>query len=472
MKSDRWQKAKKLYEAALVLQPDERPSFLDKRCDGDAELRREIESLLSFSDDAVSFLEKPAVGEVAEIIVSKNEKLSQGQRLAHYEIISEIGAGGMGEVFLARDTSLNRKVALKLLTSHVTEDKNRVTRFRQEAFATSALNHPNIVTIYEIGKWQDRDFIVTEFVDGLTLRSLLRKKKSSIDETLNVTLQIASALAAAHSTGIVHRDIKPENIMIRPDGLVKVLDFGIAKYRPTENGRKALVETEVGEVIGTAAYMSPEQARGLEVDSQTDVWSLGAILYEMLAGKLPFAGETKSDRIAAILEHEPAALNEFRPDVPPELEQIVSRALAKDKAKRYLKIADFAEDLRLLRETTGDKSLSPFILPARKSTAPRRGALLAPAALFVLIFGAFGLWFYFSGSAKKNFSGREKINRRFAVKAYQYGKPRRALRNRNRRFTDSAARFDQRFHGSPIERGSQIRRHRTRPDCRRARAAS
>jgi serine/threonine protein kinase len=241
--NDQWQKAKELYEAAIMRPPGERLSFLDERCGGDEELRLEVESLLSFSDDAESFLEKPAVGEVAEIIVAKNEKLFVGQQLSHYEIIEQIGAGGMGEVYLAQDERLGRRVALKLLAAHITEDKNRVSRFRQEAFATSALNHPNIVTIHEIGEWQGRDFIITEFIDGITLRTRLQKKKTAVGEALDIALQIASALAAAHSAGVVHRDIKPENIMIRKDGLVKVLDFGIAKYRPTEKGQKALVET-------------------------------------------------------------------------------------------------------------------------------------------------------------------------------------------------------------------------------------
>jgi eukaryotic-like serine/threonine-protein kinase len=262
------------------------------------------------------------------------------------------------------------------------------------------LNHPNIVTIHEIGKWQGRDFITTEFVEGVTLRSVLQKKKLTISETLNIAFQIASALSAAHNAGIVHRDIKPENIMIRLDGLVKVLDFGIAKYRPSEGKRKALVETEAGEIIGTAAYMSPEQARGLEIDARTDIWSLGVILYEMIARKLPFLGETKSDRIVSILEHEPVPLTKTSGNIPPELEQIINRALAKDKENRYSTIADLVEDLQILRETTGDKSISPFILPARKPAAWQRTYLLALISLFVLLFGAVGLWFYFSNSGK------------------------------------------------------------------------
>ncbi len=345
----------KLYEQGHKMKLEEVVALCLEKT-GDDELQREVESLLSSFDSANSFLQKPAVGEVADVVVGTNNHLPEGQRISHYEIIRQIGAGGMGEVYLAKDINLNRKVALKLLSAHITEDKDRVNHFRQEAFATSALNHPNIVTIHEIGKWSGRDFIATEFIEGMTLRSVLGKKKLAISEALDIALQIASALAAAHGAGIIHRDIKPENIMIREDGLVKVLDFGIAKYRPTEEGREALVETAVGEIIGTAAYMSPEQARGLEIDARTDIWSLGVILYEMIARKLPFIGKTKSDRIAAILERDPAPLSKTRRDIPPELEQIVSRALAKEKKERYSEIAKMAEDLHRLREKTGGKT--------------------------------------------------------------------------------------------------------------------
>ncbi|HSK72294.1 MAG TPA: serine/threonine-protein kinase, partial [Pyrinomonadaceae bacterium] len=312
MNSERWQKVKGLFDSATAVAPAERAEFLENACGADAELRLEVEKLLASYEDAESFMESPAAEDFASLIVEKSEKPESGESVGHYEIIEQIGEGGMGEVFSAKDVTLNRKVALKLLAAHITEDKNRVSRFRQEAFATSALNHPNIVTIYEIGEWKGRDFIAAEFIDGMMLRSILQKKKLSIGEALDIALQIASALAAAHGAGIVHRDMKPENIMIRPEGLVKILDIGIAKYSPKEGGQKALVETKVGEVIGTAAYMSPEQARGLEIDARTDIWSLGVILYEMIARKLPFQGSTRSDRIAAILEHEPAPIKKFR----------------------------------------------------------------------------------------------------------------------------------------------------------------
>ena len=399
MPDTEWQQAKRIFDDALRQKPEARAQFVSEVCGDDKTLCREVESLLSSFDSAGSFLETPAIAKVADVIEAA-KKLETRERFGHYEIIEQIGEGGMGEVYLAKDTRLNRQVALKLLTVHITEDKNRATRFRQEAFATSALNHPNIVTIYEIGEWQGRSFIATEFIDGITLRSLLAKKKLSVSEALDLTQQIAGALSAAHGAGIIHRDIKPENIMIRGDGLVKILDFGIAKYMPSGNGRRALVETEVGEVIGTAAYMSPEQTRGLEIDQRTDIWSLGVILYEMVAGKLPFPGKTNSDRIAAILEHEPLPLTKTRHKVPSELEQITYRALAKNKNERYRAAADLAEDLRRLRETRTDKHPSPFVLPSQKSAAPRRTYLYGASVLAVLLIAGIGFGYYLWSTRK------------------------------------------------------------------------
>jgi serine/threonine protein kinase/Tfp pilus assembly protein PilF len=400
MAAENWQRVREVFDSALRQKPDERRRFVHEACGEDKPLLAEVESLLLSLDSAESFMETPAVAQVAGVIQAEVKHLERGQNLGHYEIIKQIGEGGMGEVYLAKDTRLNRQVALKLLGTHITEDKNRASRFRQEAFATSALNHPNIVTIYEIGEWQGRNFIATEFINGITLRRLLGKKKLSVSEALDLAQQIASALSAAHGAGIIHRDIKPENIMIRGDGLVKVLDFGIAKYMPSGNGRRALVETEVGEVIGTTAYMSPEQTRGLEIDQRTDIWSLGVILYEMVAGKLPFSGKTNSDRIAAILEHEPVPLTKIRHKAPLALEQITGRALAKNKNERYATVADLAEDLLRLRETTGDKHPSPFVLPARKSATPRPAYLYAASVLAVLLIAGFGLGYYLWSARK------------------------------------------------------------------------
>lgn len=281
-----------------------------------------------------------------------------GQTVSRYRILDKIGAGGMGEVFLAEDSSLGRKVAIKVLPERFTLDADRVRRFEQEAVSASKLNHPNIITIYEIGKHEGAHFIATEFIEGETLRQRMNAEPLSLPETLDAVMQSASALQAAHSAGIAHRDIKPENIMLRPDGYVKLLDFGLAKLtEQTSTGdlanddaaTKSLFETQPGMVIGTVAYMSPEQARGQRVDGRTDIFSLGIVLYEMICGQRPFTGGTISDMIAALLVSEPARLSERLPSVPAELERIVSRMLVKDREQRYQTAQEVFNDLRRVK---------------------------------------------------------------------------------------------------------------------------
>jgi serine/threonine protein kinase/TolB-like protein/Tfp pilus assembly protein PilF len=276
-----------------------------------------------------------------------------GTQLGRYEIRSPIGAGGMGEVYLAHDKQLDRPVALKLLPADVTRDEDRLRRFQQEARATSALNHPNILTIFEIGDSEGTSFIATEFIDGVTLRDHMARGRMQPDEVLEVSVQVAGALAAAHAAGIVHRDIKPENIMLRRDGYVKVLDFGLAKLTEQRTGSSpsalTIADTAPGIVIGTVTYMSPEQARGLKVDERTDIFSFGVVLYEMLAGRAPFGGPTPSDVIVAILDREPQPLTRTLRDAPPEMQRVVSKALAKDRDERYQTITDLLADLRGLK---------------------------------------------------------------------------------------------------------------------------
>ena len=284
------------------------------------------------------------------------------KRIGRYEIRSQLGVGGMGEVYLAHDTKLDRNVALKLLPAGVVEPEaganiDRVRRFVQEAKAASALNHPNILTIYEIDEIDSEHFIATEFVDGETLRDRLRSGPMQPGEAIDIAIQIASALCATHSVGIIHRDIKPDNVMLRRDGIVKVLDFGLAKLTrerqtsqtdslaPTQN----LVNTAVGMVMGTAHYMSPEQARGLDVDARTDVWSLGCVLYELIAGRPPFPGPTTIDVMSGILQREPESLVQHLPEGPRELDRIVSRAMRKDQEERYQTAKDLLIDLKDLK---------------------------------------------------------------------------------------------------------------------------
>jgi serine/threonine protein kinase len=301
--------------------------------------------------------------------------------LSHYNILRKIGSGGMGEVYLAEDTRLGRQVALKLLPAHLTADKTRLQRFRQEARAASALNHPNILTIYEIGEADGHHFIATEFIEGETLRRRLDNSRLEIGSVLDVAIQISSALAAAHAKGIVHRDIKPENVMLRRDGYVKVLDFGLAKLteQPINSEASTFINTEAGVVLGTVNYMSPEQVRGTTVDARTDIWSFGVVLYEMVAGRRPHEGPTTSDVIASILEREPPRLAELAPGVPSELERIVHKCLEKDLENRYLSVSEMQVDLRPLSSST---SAPTIVAPARQR---RRWPLLILVVIPLLV---------------------------------------------------------------------------------------
>jgi len=277
--------------------------------------------------------------------------------LGRYKILSPLGAGGMGEVFLAEDTQLRRKVAIKILPKEIASDKERLRRFQQEAYAASALNHPNILTIFEFAVTNATPFLASEYVEGKTLREKLQSAPLSLAEALSIAEQIAFALSAAHAAGIIHRDLKPENVMIRSDGIVKVLDFGLAKLidkKETSTDTKAqtrvLVKTNPSVVMGTVSYMSPEQARGKETDERTDIWSLGVVLFEMVSGKLPFGGETASDVIASILTREPPLLSDHVSNIPHELEKIVQKSLRKDSEKRFQHIKDLQIDLNDLRQ--------------------------------------------------------------------------------------------------------------------------
>jgi eukaryotic-like serine/threonine-protein kinase len=353
---ERHQKAGHLYHAALEVEPGSRAAFLDGACGGDEELRREAELLLRAHDKGGNYFAEPTL-EIAAGLVAERQSLSlAGKSLSHYRVLSLIGAGGMGEVYLAEDMRLGRRLALKLLPASVTNDAERVRRFEQEARAASALNHPNILTIYEIGEVDGCHFIATEYVKGETLRQRMSGKNISLKEALDIIVQIADALSAAHKVGVVHRDIKPENIMIRQDGYIKVLDFGLAKLteRTTTDGRSErgllpLVSTEPGLVMGTPQYMSPEQVRGIDVDERTDIFSLGIVFYEVLAGRPPFEGSTVSDLIAAILHKEPPPINEAASGVSAALQRIIRRILLKDKEERYQAVEEFLFDIERLQ---------------------------------------------------------------------------------------------------------------------------
>jgi serine/threonine protein kinase/Tol biopolymer transport system component len=357
MTPERWQQVKQIFHAALEREPAVRSVFLGEACGTDRALRSEVESLISSHEEDGSFIDSPAFGTNAGLLADDALALETGARLGVYEIVVPLGAGGMGEVYLASDHRLGRRVALKILPEAFTSKTDRLRRFEQEARAASALNHPNIITIYEIGEADGAHFIATEYIEGETLRRHLRRAHAGVDESLRVAIQIADALSAAHKAGIIHRDIKPENVMLRPDGYVKVLDFGLAKLAERAAGdsdpeapTRALVNTNPGVVMGTAQYMSPEQARGLEVDARTDIFSLGVVLYEMIAGREPFGGETATDTLSNILQKEPPPLARFAAGVPPELERIVAKALRKDREERYQVVKDLLLDLKSLKQ--------------------------------------------------------------------------------------------------------------------------
>ena len=357
MNPERWQQASRILESVLERAADQRAAYLDEVCANDDGLRREVESLLAASERAGSLLDSPAMEMAAPLFVNDSVESMLGQSIGRYKIVAALGAGGMAEVYLAHDTRLGRKIALKLLPAHFTTDKDRLRRFEQEAHAASTLSHPNVCVIHEVGETESgRHYIAMEYVEGVTLRQHRARTRLTLTEALDVAIQVASALAAAHAAGIVHRDIKPENIMVRSDGIIKVLDFGLAKLTEqrqtidSEVATRALVQTDTGMVMGTTAYMSPEQARGLPVDARTDIWSLGVVLYEMLAGRPPFEGETASDLIAAILKTEPPPLTFYGPEVPSELEHIAGKALQKDREARYQTAGDLLNDLKEIKQ--------------------------------------------------------------------------------------------------------------------------
>src|SRR5438105_10223961 len=376
MTPERWQQVEEVLQAALDRSPHERESFLNEACPDDEELRQDASSLVDAYGEAGDFIEEPAIAHDAHVLLSNHEQNNIGREIGPYRIVERLGAGGMGEVYLAQDRRLDRPVALKILPAYFVSDEARLRRFQREARAASALNHPNILTIHEVGEADRVHFITTEFIDGQTLRELIAQEDLSLPEVLEIAIQIAEALTAAHAAGIAHRDIKPENIMRRRGGLVKILDFGIAKLleQPSsdlsETVTIAKTQTETGVVLGTVGYMSPEQARALPVDERTDIWSLGVVLYEMLAYRVPFVGATRMDTMVAILEREPAPLFQFAsaPAVLSELERVVSKALRKERDERYQSTGEMLTDLKSVRqklETAGAHVLDDSMRGAR-----------------------------------------------------------------------------------------------------------
>ena len=367
-KADRWQTIDRLFHSTLACAPEKRAGFLSQACGDDEALRVEVESLLRAHEQDGSFLDLPAYEVAADFLADAFGGLFAGQQIGPYKIISPLAAGGMGEVYLAQDSRLGRKIALKLLPPDFAKDQHRVRRFAQEARAASALNHPNVCVIHEVGKTSDgRHFIAMELIEGITLRERISRGALSLADTLSVAEQVAAALVVAHAAGVVHRDIKPENIMLREDGYVKVLDFGLAKLNDSHSGRHninedstiAHVHTEPGTQMGTVRYMSPEHLRERPVDERADIWSFGVVMHEMITGVTPFEARTRNEVVALILKRQPAKLR-FLDDVPAEFQQLVAKTLRKNRGQRYQTVSELAADLkRLRRELLGETSAEP-----------------------------------------------------------------------------------------------------------------
>jgi TolB-like protein/cytochrome c-type biogenesis protein CcmH/NrfG len=382
MHPERWQSCAEIFNAAVEQPPNERAAFLDRSCDGDEALRRKVELLLKYHDRSGDFIKSPAFQVAPELLVDDPESLI-GQNLGCYRVNALAGVGGMGIVYLACDERLGRNVALKLLPQWMVANEAALKRLKHEARTASALNHPNIVTIHDIGEVDSNYYVATEFIEGTTLRERITKGPVAPNEAVDIAAQVASALCVAHRAGIVHRDIKPENIMLRPDGYVKVLDFGIAKLTQQETlgtttALRASLAAQHSMALGTTRYMSPEQAMGQQVDARSDLWSIGVVLYEMLAGHTPFEGRTATDVITAILESDPQPLKHRAPGVPPALQSVVARSLRKDPAERYQTAQEMLSDLRAIKEKTDGIATRS----ARGIAVAAIAALLAGLALF------------------------------------------------------------------------------------------
>ncbi len=371
-----------IFNSALELPAGQRDTFLDEACANDPDLRREIDSLIASHEQSGDFIEGSAADIAAAVLGGDS---LEGRRVAQFEVGEQLGSGGMGDVYRATDR-MGRSVALKVLAPGLVADRQYVARFLQEARAVLAMNHPNIVTIHDIGEADGVYYIASELIEGETLRAVLSRGAPGLAKSVDIAIQVATGLAAAHERGVVHRDIKPENVMLRPDGYVKVLDFGVAKITETFRGHGALdvtnLATAAGLLIGTSSYMSPEQARGGNVNAQSDVWSCGVLLYEMIGGEVPFAGDSTADVIARILERDAPPLASLADDVPEELQRIVSRALQKDPADRYPTAQALLADLKALQQ---DLELGRKLKQSRGGgrVAVRSVAIAALAALVV-----------------------------------------------------------------------------------------
>jgi serine/threonine protein kinase len=413
LEPERWHRVEKLLHAVLELDEKKRGEFLQQTCADDEGLRREVESLLKFGEDAESFMAAPALEAAIEALAKRypgplvpedvDDRGLEGKTVTHYEVLEKLGGGGMGIVYKARDTKLGRFVALKFLPSELSRDHQAIGRFRREAYAASALNHPNICTIYDIDEYEGEPFIAMEFLAGQTLKRSIEDKPLPLERTLDLAIQVSRALEAAHAEDIIHRDIKPANVFISDDGTAKVLDFGLAKLvrHPTKAAAtfsmplNADLQDSVsspGTVLGTLMYMSPEQVRGEELDTRTDLFSFGAVLYEMATGHKAFTGNTAGIIAEAILNREPLPAGHVNTQVPGRLEEIINKALEKDRNLRIQHASDLRAELQRLkrdiesgkrRELLSDSGTASGA--ASSTTRNRRRTVVGIALVFVVL---------------------------------------------------------------------------------------
>lgn len=392
METERWHQVDSLLQSALERPPEEREAFLSNACGGDLTLEEEVRSLLSAHQRAGSFLESPAIKAVAEKIdLNEDEEEAQegtrslvGRVVSHYRIVRKIGSGGMGEVYRAHDSVLKRDVAIKILPTYVAQDADRLRRFEQEAQAAAALNHPHILAVHEFGTFEGVPYLVSELLEGQTLRQLLRRGPVPVRKAIDYAVQIAHGLAAAHEKGIVHRDLKPENLFVSKDGHVKILDFGLAKLAHRESEadgavRPLIRDTNLGLVVGTPGYMAPEQVRRGPADHRTDIFAFGATLYEMLSGKRAFQRGTSAETMTAILNDEPTSISQIVPTAPPGLQRVVHRCLEKNTEQRF----QSASDLAFALEALSDSGSFPPATSDRAAISHRRW--LAAGAVTVMM---------------------------------------------------------------------------------------
>ena len=392
MTPERWQLIRDVLEKALELAPGERSAFLNRACSSDQSLRREVETLLASSDDVrSSFLQSSA----------PRVTLTSGTKLGEYEVKSLLGSGGMGEVYRARDARLGRDVAIKVLPSSLSSDSDRLRRFEQEARAAAALNHPNILAVFQMGTYEGAPYLVSELLEGETLREQIKRGRLSMRKAIDYGVQIAGGLAAAHEKGIVHRDLKPENLFVTKDGRVKILDFGLAKLTQpisSEQDRPTLTEgTEAGVVMGTVGYMAPEQVRRQTADHRADIFAFGAILYEMLAGKRAFQKPTSPETMTAILNEDPPGISQVVPNLPPSLQRVVHRCLEKNPEQRFQSASDLAFALDALSDSTASSSANATNVVTR---AGLRRKAIVPAIVAVLASSIGGYFVFFHHKAR------------------------------------------------------------------------